>query len=143
GDGPSAGAAVDVSDADFARVVLEESNHRPVVVDFWAEWCRPCRVLGPILERVAEERDGAFLLAKLDVDANRQTASQYRVMSIPAVWGFRDGGPVDQFIGAIPEPAVREWIDGLLPSDADVEAARAMEAEREGRPDDAERGYRE
>jgi putative thioredoxin len=139
----SAGPVTEVSDADFAQAVLEESKLRPVVVDFWAGWCQPCLVLGPILETVAEEKQGAFLLAKLDVDTNPLTARQFRVMSIPAVWAFRDGRPVDQFVGAIPEPAVREWIDRLLPTEADHEAARAMEAEREGRLDEAERMYRE
>src|SRR5437660_7163082 len=99
---------VDVTDADFAQAVLEESKRRPVVVDFWAGWCQPCLVLGPVLEKVAEEKQGEFLLAKLDVDANPQSARQFRVMSIPAVWAFADGKPVDQFVGAIPEPKVRE-----------------------------------
>ena len=134
---------VDVTDADFGQAVLEESKQRPVVVDFWAGWCRPCLVLGPILEKVAEEKQGAFLLAKLDVDANQVTASQFRVQSIPAVWAFRDGQPVDQFIGALPEPAVREWVDRLLPGEGDPGASQALEAEQEGRLDDAERGYRE
>src|SRR5438445_13278366 len=93
---------VDVSDANFADAVLEESQRRPVVVDFWADWCQPCKILGPILEKVAEEKQGAFLLAKLDVDANQVTAQQFRVMSIPNVWAVRDGKPVDQFIGAMP-----------------------------------------
>jgi putative thioredoxin len=134
---------VDVTDADFADAVIEESKRRPVVVDFWADWCQPCKTLGPILELVAEEKGGEFLLAKLDVDANQRTAQQFRVMSIPNVWAFVDGKPVDQFVGAVPEPVVREWIGRLLPTEADRGADRAMEAEREGRLDDAERGYRE
>ena len=134
---------VDVSDADFAQTVVEESRRRPVVVDFWAAWCQPCRVLGPILENVAEEKQGAFLLAKLDVDQNPLISRQFRVTSIPSVWAFADGKAVDQFVGAIPEAAVREWIDRLMPTEADREAGRAMEAEREGRLDDAERAYRE
>jgi putative thioredoxin len=134
---------VDVTDADFADVVVEGSKDRPVVVDFWAGWCQPCRVLGPVLEKLAEEKRGQFLLAKLDVDANQDTSSQFRVMSIPTVVAFSDGKPVDQFIGALPEPAVREWLDRLLPSEADRTTAYAVEAEREGRMEDAERGYRE
>ena len=134
---------VDVTDADFEMAVLEESKRRPVVVDFWADWCQPCKTLGPILEKVAEEHGGEFLLAKLDVDANQRTAQQFRVMSIPSVWAFVDGQPVDQFVGAVPEPVVREWISRLLPTEADHEAGRAMEAEREGRLDEAEKGYRE
>ena len=141
---PSGGqTVVEVGDADFAERVVEESKRRPVVVDFWADWCGPCKTLGPVLEKVAEEHNGAFLLAKVDVDANRGVSQQFRIQSIPNVWAFVDGRPVDQFVGAIPEPAVREWIARLLPSEADLEASRAMEAEREGRVDEAERGYRE
>jgi len=139
----SSSVVVDVTDADFADAVIEESKRRPVVVDFWAGWCQPCKTLGPILERIAEEREGEFLLAKLDVDANQRTAQQFRVMSIPNVWAFVDGKPVDQFVGAVPEPVVRDWIGRLLPTESDRDADRAMEAEREGRLDDAERGYRE
>jgi len=134
---------IEVSDADFATAVLEESKRRPVVVDFWADWCQPCKVLGPILEKVAEEHGGEFLLAKMDIDANPLTAQQFRVMSIPNVWAFVDGKAVDQFVGAVPEPTVREWIGPLLPTEADRGADRATEAEREGRYHDAERGYRE
>ena len=136
-------AVVEVGDADFADRVIEESKRRPVIVDFWAEWCGPCKTLGPILEKVAEEHGGEFLLAKVDVDANRGVSQQFRIQSIPNVWAFVDGRPVDQFIGAIPEPAVREWIAKLLPTEADVGASRALEAEREGRLEDAERGYRD
>jgi putative thioredoxin len=100
-------------------------------------------VLGPVLERVAEEQGGAFLLAKVDVDKSPAVSSQFGIQSIPNVWAFRDGKPVDQFIGALPEPAVRDWIAKLLPTEADRGSERAMEAEREGRLDDAERGYRE
>jgi putative thioredoxin len=136
-------AVIDVTDADFSSVVVEGSKERPVVVDFWAAWCQPCRVLGPVLERIAHEKAGSFVLAKLDVDANQHTASQFRVMSIPTVVAFSGGRPVDQFIGALPEPAVRDWIDRLLPSDADRTAALAEETERSGDLDAAERSYRE
>lgn len=139
----SSPVVIDVTDADFMQAVIEESKRRPVVVDFWADWCQPCKTLGPILEKVAEEHGGQFLLAKLDVDANPMVAGQFRVMSIPNVWAFVDGTAVDQFVGAVPEPAVREWIGRLLPTEADRGAAHALEAEREGRLDDAERGYRD
>jgi putative thioredoxin len=136
-------AVIEVGDDDFVERVIEESKHRPVVVDFWAAWCGPCRTLGPVLEKVAEEHGGEFLLAKLDVDANPYVASQFRVQSIPNVWAFVDGRPVDQFIGAYPEPAVREFVQRLLPSEADREAAVATEAVAAGDPEAAERGFRE
>jgi putative thioredoxin len=136
-------AIVEVTDADFGETVVEESKRRPVVVDLWAEWCGPCRTLGPILERVAERHDGRFLLAKLDVDANPYTAGQFGVQSIPTVIGFRDGKPVDGFIGAIPETMVDEFITRLLPSDAEVAAEAALLQEQEGDVDEAERRYRE
>src|SRR3954454_13680544 len=140
---PAGPAVIDVGDADFVEKVIEESKRRPVVVDFWAEWCGPCRTLGPVLERVAEEHGGEFLLAKLDTDANPYVASQFRIQSIPNVWAFVDGRPVDQFIGAYPEPAVREFVQRLLPSEADRDAAEAAEAAASGDPEAAERGFRE
>ena len=133
---------VDVGDADFDRVVVEGSNTRPVVVDFWAEWCAPCRQLGPVLERLAEERGGEFLLAKLDTDANQHTAAQFDVHSIPLVVGFVDSRPVDSFVGAMPESAVRQWIERLLPSSGDRAAMGAEALEHAGRYDEAEREYR-
>lgn len=134
---------VEVADADFPELVIEESRRRPVVVDFWAAWCQPCRVLGPILEKLAREKGGEFLLAKVDVDANPKTATQFQIQSIPSVKAFVDGRLVDEFIGAMPEQIVRQWLDRLLPTQADRGAARAREAEREGRLDEAERVYRE
>jgi putative thioredoxin len=136
-------AILEVTDADFGETVVEESKRRPVVVDLWAEWCGPCRTLGPILERAAEHHGGRFLLAKLDVDANPYTAGQFGVQSIPTVIAFRDGKPVDGFIGAVPEPMVDEFIGRLLPSDADLQAEQAMLHEQEGDAADAERRYRD
>jgi len=141
---PSAGPTViEVTDATFMRDVVEESKRRPVVVDFWAAWCAPCRTLGPVLERVAEEHGGEFLLAKLDVDANPVVSGQFRIQSIPNVWAFAEGRPVDQFIGAYPEPAVREFIGRLIPTEADREAAEAEEAAAAGDVESAERRFRE
>lgn len=134
---------VDVTDQNFTTLVLEESHRRPVVVDFWAAWCQPCRMIGPVLERLAEEHRGEFLLAKLDVDANPQASAAFAIQSIPAVKAFRDGRLVNEFIGAIPEQAIRQWIQTILPSEADRLVADASRAERQGRTDEAERLYRQ
>jgi putative thioredoxin len=136
-------AVVEVTDQTFMRDVVEESKRRPVVVDFWAEWCAPCRMIGPVLERLAEEQGGEFLLAKLDVDANPEAAAAFRIQSIPAVKAFRDGELVDEFVGAIPEDAIRAFVQSLAPSATDGLVARGMEAEAEGRIDQAEELFRE
>ncbi len=134
---------VDVTDADFEERVVDESKRRPVVVDLWAEWCGPCRTLSPILERAAEDRGGRFLLAKLDVDSNPMTARAFGVQSIPMVIAFRDGQPVDGFIGAIPEGMVEEFLDRVLPSQADLTAQGALKEEQAGDVEDTEQGYRD
>jgi putative thioredoxin len=134
---------VEATDQNFVDAVVEESKRRPVVVDLWAAWCGPCRIIGPILEKVADERAGAFLLAKLDVDANPYTAGQFGVQSIPTVIAFKDGRPVDGFIGAIPEAMVNQFVDKLLPSEADLGAQEALEQELEGDLSEAEGRYRD
>jgi putative thioredoxin len=133
---------IEATDANFTQAVVEESSRRPVVVDLWAAWCGPCRTLGPILEKVAAERGGQFLLAKLDVDSNPYTAGQFGVQSIPTVVAFKDGKAIDGFIGAIPEPMVNEFIDRLVPTEADRDASSARERELEGDLADAEERYR-
>jgi putative thioredoxin len=146
---PSSGVAthvVEVTDATFEQVVIEGSKDRPVVVDLWASWCAPCRTLGPTLEKVAGERDGAFLLAKLDVDANavgNALLQAVRSQGIPTVVAFRGGEPVDMFIGAYPEDEVNRFVDTLMPSDAEVDAGEASDHEAAGDLDAAEAGYRE
>jgi putative thioredoxin len=108
--------SIDVTDATFATEVVERSKQVPVVVDLWAEWCGPCKQLGPILETVVGETEGKVVLAKVDVDANRQVASAFQVQGIPAVFALRDGQVVDSFVGAQPEANVRAFVDGLLPT---------------------------
>ena len=120
----------DVTDATFAREVLQRSAEVPVVVDLWAEWCGPCRTLGPILERVVAETGGKVALAKVDIDSNPQVAASFSVQSIPAVFAISGGKVVDSFIGALPEAAVREFVGKLAPaeSEADRLAAQGDEA---------------
>jgi putative thioredoxin len=100
---------------DFTKDVLERSSSVPVLVDFWAEWCAPCRALGPVLEKLAEDAGGRWVLAKVDTDRNQTIAAQYGIRSIPSVKLFVDGSVVDEFRGALPESAVRQWLARSLP----------------------------
>ncbi len=111
--------AVDVSEATFDRDVIELSRQTPVVVDFWAEWCGPCRTLGPALEAAEASRGGRVLLAKVDVDANQGLSARFGIQGIPAVKAFRDGDVVDEFVGAVPKAKVEELFDSVVPSRAD------------------------
>ncbi|HEX6493352.1 MAG TPA: tetratricopeptide repeat protein [Candidatus Dormibacteraeota bacterium] len=110
---------IDVTESSFAHDVLERSLTTPVVVDFWAEWCAPCRALGPVLEQVVEAHPGDVVLAKVDVDANPGLQARFGVRGIPAVKAFRGGQVVSEFVGAQPRPAVERFVEALLPSPAE------------------------
>jgi putative thioredoxin len=110
---------LDVTEQTFQAEVLDRSRELPVVVDFWAEWCGPCRALSPALERAATAREGEVVLAKIDTDQNPGLAQAFRIQGIPAVKAFRDGRVVDEFVGAQPPAQVERFFDGLVPSEAD------------------------
>ncbi|MEV7096912.1 tetratricopeptide repeat protein [Amycolatopsis sp. NPDC051045] len=118
GDGPprpaSGDAVIDVTEATFQAEVVERSLHQLVVVDLWAEWCGPCKQLSPVLERMAAESGGAWVVAKVDVDANPRIAQLFGAQSIPTIVAIAGGQPVDAFSGALPEPEIRKWINSLL-----------------------------
>jgi putative thioredoxin len=117
--------SIDVTDATFGTEVIERSRTVPVVVDLWAEWCGPCKQLGPILEKVVGETEGKVVLAKVDVDQNRQIASAFQAQSIPLVVAIKDGRPVSEFVGARPEADVRAFVQALLPT-AEEDAMSAL-----------------
>src|SRR5436305_10510779 len=119
---------MDVSDSTFQTAVLDRSHAVPVVVDFWAEWCGPCRQLGPVIEHAVAQRAGKVELAKVDVDANPMLARTFRIQGIPAVKAFKDGKVAAEFTGAQPPAAVDQFLDSLLPSEADALVANGDEA---------------
>lgn len=134
---------LDVNEGDFEEAVILRSHELTVVVDFWAPWCGPCRNLSPLLERLAIEAGGSFLLAKVDVDENPNLAVRYGVQGIPAVKAFQDGEVISEFTGARPEPLVRKFLDQILPGEEDeaLEEARSMLATRHWA--EAEAAFRE
>jgi putative thioredoxin len=119
--------SLDVNESDFQAHVIERSSEVPVVVDFWAEWCGPCRVLGPALEAAVEKRAGEVELVKVDTDRNQSLAMSFQISGIPAVKAFRDGEVVAEFTGAIRPPQIEEFLDRIVPSPADELAAAGDE----------------
>jgi putative thioredoxin len=118
----------DVSEAEFETQVIERSKELPVVVDFWAEWCGPCRTLGPAIEAAVNSRQGKVELAKVDVDSNQQLAAAFRIQGIPAVKAFRDGKVVDEFTGALPPAQIDAFLDRIVPSEDDERIRAALDS---------------
>jgi putative thioredoxin len=123
---------IEIGQTSFEREVIDSSSDVPVLVDFWAPWCGPCRVLGPMLERLERDYGGRFRLAKVNSDQSPELAAQFRVRSIPYVVAFIDGEPVDAFVGALPESQLREFIDRLLPNPSEAERRKARRLAEQG-----------
>lgn len=136
------GNIIDVSEADFEYQVVAYSQQVPVVVDFWAEWCSPCKMLGPLLERLAAEGEGSFRLAKVDVDENPNLSRRFNIRSIPTVKGFFNGQPVAEFVGMVPEATVREFLKKLIPDESTLELEKGFSLLALGQARSAEETFR-
>lgn len=134
---------IEVNETDFEYEVLNYSRQAPVIVDFWAEWCAPCRLLGPMLEKLAQEAQGAFRLAKVNVDHNPNLALRYGVRSIPAVKAFRDGKMIAEFVGVQPEGRIRELLRAIAPSQSDLLLEKGGSLLLENQFVEAEHAYRQ
>ncbi len=133
---------IETTDETFEQDVIERSKEVPVVVDFWAEWCQPCRLLAPMLEKLANDFAGKFVLAKANTDQTQAVAGQFRIQSIPAVYGFRDGELLDSFVGVLPEDQIKSWLERLMPTEAEQRAAEASGIAQND-PQGAEQKYRQ
>ena len=133
---------INTSTPNFEADVIERSKNVPVVVDFWAEWCNPCRQLTPILEKLAQDWDGKFELVKVNVEESPEIASLFGVQEIPRVVAFRDGQPVNQFLGVLPEDQLREWFASILPTPVQDLVAQGAAIEAED-PAAAEQAFRQ
>jgi len=134
---------IEVHEATFEQDVIQKSHEKPVVVDFWAAWCGPCRMLGPVLEKLASEPGSNFILAKVDVDVNQELSMRYGIQGIPAVKAFKDGQVAGEFVGALPEPQVRQFISELAPSEGEISKKSIEDLLGDRQWNEAEEAYRE